>query len=302
MAIKSESTNGSNAGGMGIPAYLCITFVGFLLLASLVLCVWWVFGEYPIERFAGDENVLTKAAQLGDSYGYINSLLTGLALAAATLAIILQSIELRYQRSELQESQKTWRDTAAAQRDSHAALKEQAELMEKQSRFMLLAAYLNAISGILQDREAEAELVNSARAIVGRTVTSLKSEIDEILGGPVVAQSMTEILKRDLREIIGVLKLHKPLLDKLGETDSLLPTVLRALEKARDDYSVVASRVPAGPRALATDGIQSFCGFVDKVAHALEGSKTDVLNHRFDMQVSYNALENHLKKLEASIT
>lgn len=299
MATASESNGKKKV--REILGYVFLVVVAFGLVITVVWGVWLYFGGVPIEKYAGEEGALVKAAQYGDSFGYVNSLLTGLALATATVAIILQTAELRLQRVELQESQRTWRDTADAQRDSHAALKEQAELMEKQSRFMLLAAYLNAVSGILQDREANADLINSARATMGQTLTSLKGEIEDILGGPAKSPSPTEALKRDIAKIINVLELHGPLLNKLGETDSLLPVVLQALKKSRDDYAAVANRVPAGLQPLATDGIQSFCEFVDLVARARRGTKPEIANCLSEMPLKYSALLSLLHSLDGSI-
>jgi len=80
---------------------------------------------------------LEKRSQLGDSFGALNALFSGLALAGVILAILLQREELRLQRKELEETR------AELKRQADAAEKQEVSL-EKQRRAMLLSAAISA--------------------------------------------------------------------------------------------------------------------------------------------------------------
>jgi hypothetical protein len=80
---------------------------------------------------------LQERSQIGDSFGLINALFSGLALAGVIVAILLQREELRLQRKELEETR------AELKRQADAAEKQEAAL-EKQRRAMLLSAAISA--------------------------------------------------------------------------------------------------------------------------------------------------------------
>lgn len=106
------------------------------IIAALIaaVAIWCVVGFIPWGTWSKQD-----AGQFGDSFGFVNSLFSGLALAGVIVAIALQTVELRYQRRELQESQAVWQETADAQRASHDALIQQVESLA-------VTAYLNACS------------------------------------------------------------------------------------------------------------------------------------------------------------
>lgn len=66
------------------------------VLCSLVLWTWWYFGLIHQQSF----NSFEKAAQYGDSFGYVNSLFSGLAFAGVVAALIIQSMEYRLAAEE----------------------------------------------------------------------------------------------------------------------------------------------------------------------------------------------------------
>lgn len=113
--------------------YVKVICVFGVTLGTTVL-VWWVMGTKPMHWFPSlDENGGHAAAgSFGDSFGYVNSLLSSLALAGAIAAIILQSMELRDQRKELKHSQETWKDQADALRIQSETMKAQTRVMHEQ--------------------------------------------------------------------------------------------------------------------------------------------------------------------------
>ena len=67
--------------------------------------------------------------EFGDTFGFVNSLFSGLALAGVVIAVLLQSEELHLQRNELE--------------DTREQLRLSAESQQKQSESLFLATYLD---------------------------------------------------------------------------------------------------------------------------------------------------------------
>jgi hypothetical protein len=93
-------------------------WLGIILLFCAVVSLWvltpWIvgiFGESPAEM-----------GQLGDLFGSINALFSGLAFAGVVVAILLQRQELSLQRQELTLTRQELERSASAQEKSHNAL------------------------------------------------------------------------------------------------------------------------------------------------------------------------------------
>ena len=82
-----------------------------LAIIAVVLILWTKFGIWHAEKF----NNKNDAGIYGDSYGYVNSLFSGLAAGGVVFAIILQTLELGLQRRELEENREELRRSAVAQ-------------------------------------------------------------------------------------------------------------------------------------------------------------------------------------------
>lgn len=96
-----------------------------LWAATVPVLVWW-FPNDPQLR-----------GQVGDAFGSINALFSGLALAGVVVAILLQRDELQLQRRELEETRAEMARGAAAQEQARDALL-------RQHQAMLLSASINA--------------------------------------------------------------------------------------------------------------------------------------------------------------
>ena len=99
---------------------LSIVFSGVLTFSLLA-------GFIPI-LYYGDNN---NAGTFGDSFGFVNSLLSAFAFAGVILTLVMQSRELEMQREELVESRKQYEKMAVAQEESEKRL--------------FLTAYLNSL-------------------------------------------------------------------------------------------------------------------------------------------------------------
>ncbi|HWE37134.1 MAG TPA: hypothetical protein VG406_11255 [Isosphaeraceae bacterium] len=110
------------------------------LLARLIVLVaiaWLVFGFVPFLFLPRPLSL----GDFGDSFGFVNALFSGLALAGVIYAIILQRRELSLQREDLALTRRELHRSAEAQERSENALEEQAKAM-------LMVARLNAINSM----------------------------------------------------------------------------------------------------------------------------------------------------------
>tara|TARA_B100001971_G_C17967753_1_gene420743 strand:- start:57 stop:542 length:486 start_codon:yes stop_codon:yes gene_type:complete len=136
---------------------------GLYRLLLLVLIIWGISAFiipliYP---------KLSDRALLGDSFGVINSLFSGLAFAGIIYTILLQRKELALQRQELKETRMELERSAAAQENSERQQKRQAENLK-------ITAKLNALNSLLNYYTAEQ---NSAMEMDGMFKNKKEKEI-----------------------------------------------------------------------------------------------------------------------------
>lgn len=167
-----------------------LTKIAVILGSTFVITflVWRFMGEYPLRRFppqAGENHVSASAGTYGDSFGYVNSLLSSLALAGAIAAVILQSMELRSQRKELKHSQRTWEEQARAAAAQSETMKAQTRVMHEQ---MLVQQLQNDLA-ILQAKTSAYQLTESKH---------LLDEIDKVQN-QVNSRRIQENIKTRLR-------------------------------------------------------------------------------------------------------
>jgi hypothetical protein len=81
------------------------------LIVACILAVWYGLGVWNYTRFSTPDD----AARFGESFGFVNSLISGLALAGVVVAISLQMRELALQRAELKLTRRELKKGAEAQ-------------------------------------------------------------------------------------------------------------------------------------------------------------------------------------------
>lgn len=89
-----------------------------------------------------------ERGQLGDMFGTVNALFSGLAFAGVIVAILLQKEELGLQREELKMTREELKRSAEAQEKSEESLRKQAESLK-------VAAKLNVINNLLSINKEE---------------------------------------------------------------------------------------------------------------------------------------------------
>jgi len=97
-------------GDMATPRNRILIFIG-IFLAVIIL---WILFAFLIFFQA---NSLQDSAKLGDAFGSLNTLFSGLAFAAIIFTIILQMEELRLQREELKDTRKVLAKSAKAHQE-----------------------------------------------------------------------------------------------------------------------------------------------------------------------------------------
>jgi hypothetical protein len=110
---------------------IAIAFTAVVLLWSVNAVLFYLI-RTPDER-----------ASIGEMFGAVNALFSGLAFVGVIGAILLQSEELSLQRDELKLTRTELAASAKAQRES-------AQSLEQQARFQLRLAQLNALTAQLQ--------------------------------------------------------------------------------------------------------------------------------------------------------
>lgn len=111
---------------------------GLFVLIVVVILIW-IASVFIIPYFLSD---LNKRALLGDSFGTINSLFSGLAFAGIIYTILLQRKELALQRQELKETRLELERSATAQEKSEMQQRRQSENLK-------ITAKLNALSTLV---------------------------------------------------------------------------------------------------------------------------------------------------------
>lgn len=103
-----------------------------------VLCLWVAGGYFPKQLWGAEE-----AAWLGDSFGAINALFSGLAFVGLVFTLLQQREELKLQREEMKQMREQYERSANAQEGSE-------EVLRQQTLATLLATQLSGYDSLTQ--------------------------------------------------------------------------------------------------------------------------------------------------------
>lgn len=157
------------------PKTVVLIFLGVVSFSLIVGAVPWMFF-----------GLNSKAGIWGDSFGFVNSILSGLAFAAVVVTLWLQKTELRLQREELEATREQLKKSAEAQEKSQLALNEQVDSM-------FIAAYLNALNSVVQgpDLNLRPEGANALNKIES-IIVGLEGRVEQITNHPLPNISIEE--------------------------------------------------------------------------------------------------------------
>ncbi len=102
---QTQSTNTTQSFELRANLYWIVP-----LLVIAIACVWWYLTAWIWVNQSG----LAQSSQVGDSFGAVNALFSGLALAGVVIAILLQSEDLRAQERAMELQTQEMKDTTEA--------------------------------------------------------------------------------------------------------------------------------------------------------------------------------------------
>lgn len=175
-----------------------ITRPGILIVAGLILSACVVLGLLPFAIFRDAQD----AGAIGDAFGGVNALFSGLAFAGLVVTLYLQRQELELQRKELRCTLDEHRKMAKAQ--------------EETEKRLFLSAYLNALESL---RQVSSSRLYSPRIQDRPTVAMCQGLVYENR----VVESLTAVLTNlepTLRQLLpeceaGLSPSMQPVLDRL---------------------------------------------------------------------------------------
>jgi hypothetical protein len=147
-----------------------------LVILFVIVFIVWGISLFVVIACTKDWN---DRGNLGDSFGGINALFSGLAFAGIIYTILLQKKELTLQRAELEDTRVELKRAADAQERSGRAFQKQIEMMN-------LSARLNALNSAVEYYNSKAQARLSKGNKIGASIYDSKAnellkEIDLIL-------------------------------------------------------------------------------------------------------------------------
>lgn len=146
-----------------------------LLLIFLVVFTWALSGViifYATSSWA-------DRGTIGDMFGAVNALFSGLAFVGLIYTIIMQRQEIKMNRQEIEMNRKELKKSASAQIKSQVALKEQV-------RQTHLTAKINAISTVINYYNIQIANQNNSPELIEKSRLKRKSliqQLDELIDG-----------------------------------------------------------------------------------------------------------------------
>ncbi len=145
------------------------------ILVSLVIFTWVLSGIviYYVSPNWSDRGTI------GDMFGAVNALFSGLAFVGLIYTILIQREEIQMNREEIEMNRKELKKSATAQHQSQVALKEQVVQTH-------LSAKINAMSTIINYYNTQISSPNNSKEIIEKAKLKRKTlirSIDEMIDG-----------------------------------------------------------------------------------------------------------------------
>lgn len=122
-----------------------------------------------------------EAGTMGDSFGAVNALFSGLAFGGVIYAILLQRSDLKMQYKELILSRRVLEDSAKAQQQSQEAQHEQASLMLASAKINALSNLIDAVNIELRRQKSQSSMeYQKLMKQHDRLVSDLQALYDEV--------------------------------------------------------------------------------------------------------------------------
>lgn len=148
----------------------------FLLHAILTVTLLWIGSGFLI-YYASDN--WADRGTIGDMFGAVNALFSGLAFAGLMYTIILQREEIKLNRDEIVNNRKELAKSVKTQQKSQAALKQQVAQTHLTAKINAITTVINYHTSQIESSNTKPEIVDIAR--VKRR--ALIKQIDELIDG-----------------------------------------------------------------------------------------------------------------------
>ena len=149
----------------------------FLIWACIGVLLLWIFSAFVIYLY-GDS--WSERGTIGDMFGAVNALFSGLAFAALLFTIIMQREEMMLNREEIILNRRSITASSLAQKESQ-------DILIKQVEQMHLSAKMNAIQTLITYYNSEIEhplnseeVIAKAKAKSKELITMIDRLIEEI--------------------------------------------------------------------------------------------------------------------------
>ncbi|WP_395740198.1 hypothetical protein [Prosthecobacter sp.] len=177
----------------------------FVPVSLIIIVLWFAWWGYANYNFADQ----TARGQLGDLFGGVNAIFSGLALAGVVTAVILQSRELELQRKEMEKSREQLvltRDEMSLQREQLALQREELQLSREEFKRMAAA----------NEESAKAHTKQLKLQAFGSTIIGFSSML--------ASANSQALVKATYKGSVG-----HPDMDKIRHQEDMLQKALEAL-------------------------------------------------------------------------
>ena len=152
-----------------------LSFGWMMVTILLVIVVWSASGL--IIYYASDN--WGDRGTMGDMFGAVNSLFSGLAFAALLLTIFQQRQEIKLNRIAIDQNRKELAKSAVAQHHAQEALKEQVAQMHLTAKLNAMNTVISYYNTRIKDSNASSELVEKA----SQKRKAIIQQIDDLIDG-----------------------------------------------------------------------------------------------------------------------
>jgi PDZ domain-containing secreted protein len=150
---------------------LLLSIIAIWLLSVPMLCIF----QPALRAFNGSDS-LDDLARIGDSFGAINSLFSGLALAGVVVAIAMQRQELSLQRQELSLTRDELKRAADSHEETQRIQLQQLEIAQRTAQISAMTALLNYAT----ERQSEGSRSVSSGVAGSFAAAEAKDHADEL--------------------------------------------------------------------------------------------------------------------------
>ena len=151
----------------------------WMLFITLAVIVSWILSAIVIYKIGSN---WTVRGTMGDMFGAVNALYSGLAFAALIYTIVLQRNEISLNREEIVNNRKELSKSVKTQKDSLETLRQQVKQTHLSAKINAMNTMISYYNSQINDVNNSAEVIDKAklkRKNVIRTIDDLIDGLDD---------------------------------------------------------------------------------------------------------------------------